>query len=229
MNDAVQDPSIVPPPVPRRHAAGTVVAIVLIAVGIVGAILINHRRHKVADGAKAIMEASTRRAEDLPVLGTVAPFTLTNQSGESVGLEALAGRVWVADTFFTYCGAVCPTMNRHLAELHRTFTGKDEPKFVSITADPGRDKPEAMAEHARTLQADLSRWWFLTGEPNELFRLAQSLLLPYEIGVPASHSNKFMLIDREGQIRGAYTGTDPMAVRELARDLQVLLNSPPKD
>ena len=102
---------VTPPPLPRRRAAGTVVALVMIVAGIIAAFVINQRRHVVAEGAKAIIEAGNRRAKDLPVIGTVGAFTLTERSGAPVTLDALLGRVWVAAYFFTYCGGPCPTMN----------------------------------------------------------------------------------------------------------------------
>jgi protein SCO1/2 len=216
------------PPLPRRPWVGTVVALVLIAGGIVSAFIVYERRQMLADGTKAILEASPRRADELPVLGTVGDFALTDQNGRQVTLGSLLGRVWVAEYFFTYCGGPCPRMNRNLAELHREFTGKDEPKLVSITCDPKRDTLDVLNDHARTNQADTERWWFLRGEEKDLQQLASSLLLPYQIGVPSAHSTKFVLVDREGQIRGAYTGTDEKEVDALRRDLRALLASPPK-
>jgi len=207
---------------------GTVVALVLVAAGIVSAIVITNRRHMIADGAKAIMDATARRAESLPVLGTVEDFELFDQDGKRVTLASLLGRVWVAEYFFTYCGGPCPRMNRNFGALHREFLGEDEPKFVSITCDPQRDSLDVLADHARTQQADTTRWWFLRGEQRDLFQLAQSLKLPYEIGNPSAHSTRFVLVDREGQVRGAYIGTDDKEVDDLRRDLRALLAAPPK-
>jgi protein SCO1/2 len=145
-----------------------------------------------------------------------------------VTLASLLGRVWIAEYFFTYCGGPCTKMNRNLGALHREFARDDEPKFVSITCDPQRDTLDVLADHARTQQADTRRWWFLRGEQRDLHQLAQSLLLPYEPGNPASHSVRFVLVDRIGQIRGAYDGTDQAKVDELRRDLRVLLAAPEK-
>lgn len=38
----------------------------------------------------------------------VEPFTFTNQNGDSVSLEDLKGKVWIADFIFTNCETVCP-------------------------------------------------------------------------------------------------------------------------
>jgi protein SCO1/2 len=219
----------------RPHRTGTVVALVLIAAGILSAFLIDSKRKgslQYIRDPNAPAEAPDPRTEaDLPVLGTVDPFALTERSGKTVTLDDLKGRVWVADTFFTYCGSICPKMNLNLGPLHREFTGKDEPKFVSITSDPKRDSVEALQEYARMLQADTDRWWFLRGEEEQLRDLTVSLLLTYKIGDPAAHSGLFMLVDREGKIRGKYHGSweGPAAQQEmdkLRRDLKLLLNAP---
>jgi cytochrome oxidase Cu insertion factor (SCO1/SenC/PrrC family) len=87
-----------------------------------------------------------------------------------------------------------------------------------------------MTEYARMHQADTSRWWFLRGEEEQLRDLTMSLLLPYKIGDPAAHGSSFMLVDREGKIRGKYNGTLPggggKPIEDLRRDLRLLLNAP---
>jgi cytochrome oxidase Cu insertion factor (SCO1/SenC/PrrC family) len=225
----------VPAPPRRRHAAGTIVALLFIVAGIVSALVINHRRQfssQFVQDPNAPAEAPDPRTEaDLPVLGTVDPFSLTERSGKTITLEDLKGRVWIAESFFTYCGSLCPKMFRNLSQLHREFTGKDEPKIVSITADPLRDTLEAITEYARTYQADTERWWFLRGEEEQLRDLTMSLLLTYKIGDPTAHNGNFMLVDRDGRIRGKYVGTilgGGTEMDKLRRDLRLLLAAPKK-
>jgi cytochrome oxidase Cu insertion factor (SCO1/SenC/PrrC family) len=209
----------------------------LIAAGIVSAFLVDSRRQgslKYIRDPNAPAPAPDPRTEaDLEVLGTVDPFSLTERSGRTVTLDDLKGRVWIAESFFTYCGSICPKMVRNFSDLHREFTGKDEPRFVSITVDPGRDTLEAMTDYARMNQADTERWWFLRGEEEQLRDLTMSLLLPYKIGDPAAHGSSFMLVDREGRIRGKYNGALEMPAAKpemdrLRRDLRLLLAAPKK-
>jgi protein SCO1/2 len=210
----------------RRPRRGTVVALLMILAGIGAAFVTSQRRHAVHEGLAEIIAAGPQKAEDLPVLGAVGDFSLTERGGGTVTDELLKGRVWVADFFFTYCGMACPAMSRNMSQLHREFVGPEEPKFVSFTADPLRDTLEVMSEYGRMNQADPDRWWFLTGDEKVLQRTAHSLLLPYELGNPASHSSKFMLVDREGRIRGAYDGTSGPELDKLRRDLKLLLSAP---
>jgi protein SCO1 len=227
-------PDATPTP-PRRGRAGTIVALVMIVGGVISALVINHKRKFSAQFIRdpnAAAEAPDPRTEaDLPVLGTVDPFVLTERSGKEVTLESLKGRVWIAESFFTYCGSICPKMKKNLGPIHREFAGKDEPRIVSISADPERDTPEAITDYARMYQIDTERWWFLRGEEEQLRDLTVSLLLTYKIGDPTAHSGNFMLVDREGRIRGKYIGTIEGGGTEMARlrrDLKLLLGAPKK-
>jgi cytochrome oxidase Cu insertion factor (SCO1/SenC/PrrC family) len=44
---------------------------------------------------------------------------------------------------------------------------------VSITVDPARDTPKVLARYAARFGADPDRWWFLTGEKQAIYALAQ--------------------------------------------------------
>src|SRR5688500_10936384 len=84
----------------------------------------------------------------LPDLGVVRPFTLTNQSGESVRLADLKGKVWVADIIFTRCMGPCPRMTEEMRKLQRAFTAKDPLRFVTLTTDPDNDSSQVMRRYA---------------------------------------------------------------------------------
>jgi len=52
--------------------------------------------------------AGCKRASDLPALGSVGSFSLTDQAGRPVSAQTLRGKVWAAAFFFTRCPTVCP-------------------------------------------------------------------------------------------------------------------------
>src|SRR2546426_1061219 len=73
---------------------------------------------------------------DLPVLGTVPAFELTDQSGSDFDSTlALKGRVWVADFFFTNCPGPCPRMSSQMHQVQKALEGSDA-RLVSMTVDP---------------------------------------------------------------------------------------------
>lgn len=146
-------------------------------------------------------------------LGSVPSFALVERNGSGVRREDLLGKVWVASFIFTRCEGVCPMLNKKMEELQTEF-GKD-PHFrmVSFSVDPENDTPEVLAEYAPRFHASPS-WLFLTGERSELKDLLQNgfhVMMPgfetRDVGM-ITHSNKFVLVDRNGVIRGLYDGDE---------------------
>jgi protein SCO1/2 len=99
-----------------------------------------------------------------PVLGTVPPFSLTDQAGRPFGTAELQGKVWVANFIFTACHGSCPVLSQKMAEVKRRAR-RLGPDFhlVSMTVDPERDTPARLAEYGQRYGADPQKWSFLTG------------------------------------------------------------------
>ena len=175
----------------------------------------------------------------LPVLGTVPPFSLTERSGKTITATDLAGRVWVADFIFTRCGGMCPGLTTTLAALLRRLDAAGVPNVtaVSFTVDPTRDDPPTLQRYAERFGADARRWLFLTGERAAVeglvrdgFRLAIAELPPGErenAPEPITHSDRFVLVDADLNIRGYYHATEADAVDRLERDLVRLVRGGP--
>lgn len=163
---------------------------------------------------------------ELPVLWAAPEFSLTERGGRPVTRADLAGRVWIADFIFTSCAGQCPAMTNQMAQLQDEFSGVS---FLSFCVDPARDTPEAMTAYAERHGADPARWWFVTGEREALWRTAgEGFKLsvvddPDSTTEPISHSARFVLIDREGRVRGTYQSTDDEAMKQLREDLRRLI------
>jgi cytochrome oxidase Cu insertion factor (SCO1/SenC/PrrC family) len=105
-------------------------------------------------------------------------------------------------------------------------------RSVSISVDPATDSPEVLSEYAKRFGADPARWLFLTGERAALhalvkdgFKLAVAERSPEENtdgeGI-ITHSDRFVLVDDAGHLRGYYHGTDPADVDRLLADIETL-------
>jgi cytochrome oxidase Cu insertion factor (SCO1/SenC/PrrC family) len=176
-----------------------------------------------------IISCSSVKQEPLPVLGTLPEFSLTERSGEPFGLKDLRGQVWVADFIFTNCAGTCPIMTTAMTDIQKTVLAEklDDVKLVSITVDPERDTPEVLQRFADGYGALTGRWYFLTGDGAAIQQLAnKGFLLSAATGgspeEPIIHSNRFVLVDRQGRIRGYYDGTEEEGVKQLLKDLKKL-------
>lgn len=183
-------------------------------------------RRAVAVLALLVVVAGCGR-EELPVLGTLPPFALTERAGTPVGSDALAGRVWIADFVFTRCPGVCPVLSQRMADLRpKLAQGADGVRLVSITVDPVHDTPEVLRPYAERWGAG-PEWLFLTGSRDDVGRLLRD---GFKVGfaddgpaeLPITHSERFVLVDRDMQIRGYYVGTDPADLARLVADANAL-------
>lgn len=160
----------------------------------------------------------------LPILYAAPSFSLTDQNNQIVTDASLRGKVWVAAFVFTRCAGPCPMMGAKMAQLQDAVTDPDV-KLVSFTVDPEHDKPEVLKEYGKTLGADDARWFFLTGKQAEIYDVANGMLLtaiPADAQNPIIHSSKFLLVDKQGQVRGVYDSTEPEDLTQLEMDAATL-------
>jgi protein SCO1 len=184
-----------------------------------------------------VSERPGRNGNDaLPVITPGLPaFTLTNQSGHPVVRRDFSNFVSVVDIVFTRCAGPCPEMTRRMSQLQKDIPANLPVKLVTLTTDPEFDTPEVLKRYSERFKADDGRWWFLTGTKTDIARLArEGLKLVAEETKPEErqndadlfiHSTVFVLLDKQGRLRGAIESTEPdfnariqRAVRRLARE-----------
>ena len=180
--------------------------------------------------------ASSENAEALPVLGQVPDFSLTERSGKTVSGADLRGKLYVADFIFTSCSSVCPMMTMKMSGLEASLRDLSDLRFVSFTVDPVRDTPAKLKAYAAIYTKEENKWFFLTGPKAEIYRLSNGGFKLSALDLPANqvtpgedalvHSERFVLVDREGQIRGYYSGTDSRSLETLKEDIRDLVKNP---
>lgn len=171
----------------------------------------------------------------LPVVGEqghkVRNFSFTNQEGQPVTQDAVKGKIFVVEYFFTTCKGICPKMNENMSKVYQAFRGNDDVKILSHTVDPKKDTVAAMKEYSLRFDADPKQWAFLTGDKKELYDMARYSYLVTAVDDTATvdiasdfiHTDRFVLVDREGRIRGQYEGTKDATVNLLITDIKELL------
>ncbi len=148
---------------------------------------------------------------------------MVDQSNNPVTRETLRGKPWIADFIFTNCGGPCPMMTGKMAQLQKELPG-DAVKLVSFSVDPERDQPEVLKTYADRFEADASRWHFLTTADSSvqpIYDVAAGMKLT-AIGAtgdePIIHSEKFLLVDSAGSVRGVYSSSDEQSMSRLVAD-----------
>lgn len=147
-------------------------------------------------------------------------FELTERSEKKIGSKDLAGQIHVVSFFFATCPGTCRTQNHNLSSIEREFR-KDGVKFLAITCDPATDDPAKLREYANEFNAPEDSWYFLTGDLDYTKRVAGEI---YGVGLERQfHMERFILVDRQGKIRGQYPWADPARLAELRKDIRTLL------
>ena len=164
--------------------------------------------------------------EVLPVLYPVPAFTLTDSLGNDFSRDALNGKIWVADFFFTSCAGPCPVMSTAISKLAKSFADSDNIQFVSVTVDPDTDVPERLHAYGKQYGANFDQWHFLTGPIEKINSLARDGFKLGNGGQPTLHTERFILVDTQGNVRAYFNGTDPTDVAKLKLAINALLENP---
>jgi protein SCO1/2 len=158
----------------------------------------------------------------------VQDFSFTNQDEETVGLENLDGRVWLANFIFTSCTTVCPPMTMNMAQIQSDLKEEGlDASIVSFSVDPEVDTPEKLKDFAGNFNADFSNWHFLTGYPqDDIKKLAKDSFKSIVENEPDSdqvmHATSFFLVDQNGTIVTRYSGNQEVPYEQIVQDIKAL-------
>lgn len=161
----------------------------------------------------------------------IQEFEFFDQKNQRFQSSSIKDKIWVVEYFFATCKGICPIMNAQMQRVQSAHEKDTNVVILSFTVDPDQDTPEALGLYADEHGAIAGKWFFLTGEKSMLYELARKsffLLKPAEAknqgdaGGDFIHTNNFVLIDRDKQIRGYYDGTNPKEVDALILDVSRL-------
>lgn len=165
-----------------------------------------------------------------PPVSFVKPFSFTNQDGKQVTERDVAGKVYVAEYFFTHCEGICPKMNNNMRLVYEEFKNDSNFIILSHTSDPDRDSVGQMKYYADSMKVDTKRWIFLTGRKDSLYNAAR---VSYTIDDPANnlksmddqfiHSQFWALVNKKGDVMKIYDGLKESEVKSLIKAAGKLL------
>jgi protein SCO1 len=162
----------------------------------------------------------------------IADFSLVTQTGARLTREDVIGKVHVASFIFTRCAGICPAMVTQLSRVQEAIGGRNA-VLVSYSVTPRDDTPEALAAFGRQRRIDPARWKLVTGDAEQIYALARTSYFAddgrLDARQPAGnqflHTEKALLVDRDGRLRGVYNATLPREIEKLIDDLDVLLGT----
>ena len=159
----------------------------------------------------------------------ISDFKLTNQNGKEITQANYKDKIYVADFFFTTCQDICPVMTKNMYELQEELKNDNDILLLSHTVIPEVDTEKRLKEYAIENNVDDSKWNLVTGDKKQIYELARKSYLAVEDSnfneFDMIHTENFMLIDKEKQIRGFYDGTNSEEINRLLKDIEILKQS----
>lgn len=158
----------------------------------------------------------------------IPEFSFTNQIGEEVTNETYAGKIYVADFFFTICPGICPKLTKNMSMLQEAYNDDSDIKLLSHSVMPWEDTVEKLNAYAQKHAVNLPQWNLITGDTDEIYDIARNGYFADEDFVKTQsednfiHTENFILVDQEGYIRGVYNGTLATEVKRLMRHIEIL-------
>lgn len=176
----------------------------------------------------------------LPVYYQVPEFNLTNEFNKSFGSKDLKGKFYIANFMFTSCPTTCPALMEKMDLVQKRIRGLGtKAAIVTFTVDPETDTPEVLFKFARKRHSNPFVWNYLTGTRADLEKIVingfkvpmgekESITKKLETEtvtlMDIAHTEKLVLVDDKGQIRGYY-GTERVEMDKMMIDLGLLVNN----
>jgi protein SCO1/2 len=150
-------------------------------------------------------------SKPLEIGSRVPDFTLIDQARQRVSLSSLAGKIVVVNFVYTRCALpqFCLRVSNNFGMLQKRFHKElgREVVLLTITFDPERDTPEALAAYASQWKADPKTWRFLTGPVADVRKVCALFGVEYfpDEGL-MNHTLRTVVIDRSGTLIASIEG-----------------------
>lgn len=172
----------------------------------------------------------TLNASGDTVYHQIPAFRFLNQDSIWVTEKDMAGKIYVADFFFTTCPTICPKMKTQLLRIYERYATNDAVRILSHSIDPEFDNVSVLRDYANKLHVAAPRWNLVTGDKKAIYAIGQKSYMvtaqedSNEVG-GFVHSGAFILVDKDRHVRGIYDGTKEEDVNHLIEDMEKLLGN----
>lgn len=161
---------------------------------------------------------------------TLAPgYSLIDQNGHGISSEDMRGKITLYNITHSRCTAPCPETGLIMKEVQERLPEIESSQIpielVTISVDPEVDTPEVLQEYARTLNADLSSWHFITGPIDRLKRVIGGGFGFYfnkQDDGDLIFDSGFVLVDGDGILRAEYRTGSPKSDRIMS-DIELII------
>jgi len=161
-------------------------------------------------------------------LHKIPEFSFINQEGKIIDNSTYKGKIYIADFFFTTCPGICPKLTSNMYKLQERFIDDDDILLLSHSVMPSVDNEEKLMEYAIINLINSNKWNLVTGDKEKIYEIARNGYFAddlYKRTLDSNqfiHTEKFILVDKFGYIRGVYNGTIELDINRLIRHINIL-------
>ena len=122
-------------------------------------------------------------------------------------------------------------MTDNLKLVNDEFFNHPKVKILSFSVMPWIDDEKKLNDYKKYHKIKSNNWHFLTGDKNEIYKLArESYFAEEEIGVKTElndflHTDYLILVDHKKRIRGIFNGSLKLDAIQLISDIKILLEN----
>lgn len=162
-------------------------------------------------------------------------FSLIDQFDEEIQFpDSYTGKVMLVGYVYTHCPDICPLITYNMRDVQRELADEEDLLIVSVSFDPDRDSPEILYQYAENYRLNQENWRLLTGEKSNVDGLLEKLQIS-TVKTPTrfdenetpiyfiDHTDRVTLIDKEGNIRNHYNGSE-LNKDKVIEDIRRLLD-----
>jgi cytochrome oxidase Cu insertion factor (SCO1/SenC/PrrC family) len=180
-------------PRPEKRASGSKLGAIVIAIGIAGVTSMT--------SCHSTAPAPTASLPDVQVV---------DDHGNPVSLGSLKGKVVLLDFIHVGCPGICTDLVNKFGQIADSLGPELGSKVVllSVTNDPVHDNPAELLKLAKSSQADMKGWLFVTGKQEEIYKvlLAFGITNPRLPDGSPNHISRVFLLDADGRQKHEFQG-----------------------
>ncbi|WOT05418.1 SCO family protein [Shewanella youngdeokensis] len=138
---------------------------------------------------------------EFPSPQAIAPFTLTDQHGNTFDNADLLGQWNLFFIGYTSCPDVCPTTMGKLTAAYPSLSDEAALQIIFLSVDPKRDSTDTLLNYANFFNPEFIA---VTGAHNQLYPVTRSLGFVYAMvgegeNYQVDHSASFALVSPKGE------------------------------
>lgn len=152
-------------------------------------------------------------------------FSFTDQDGEVFDQDSMLGSIYIMSFMSVEDTLKTKILNSNLQRIYENIEDGANIRMVSIHTD-STSLSDYVAEMEIDIDAD--RWAFVHGKKSEVYAITKDAFQMLEFAYKDSTSEPFTaqkiaLIDKEGNVRKYYPGTDLGQIRPITDDLRSII------